>query len=110
VKTDPKTGEIREVSPELFNHAHPELVLERLEPGSRVRVLGLWPRPVEVLVPGERPRVEVHVGNAVSEAFGELDGLFLWADAMRVVVTWRARFRYPVRNEELRRAELTFVE
>jgi hypothetical protein len=110
VKIDPKTGELLEVSPELFNHAHPELILERLEPGSPIRLLGLRPAPLSLAVPRERPRVLVRVGGAVSEAFGELDGLFVWADALRVVVTWRARFRYAVRNEELRSAELSFVE
>ena len=46
----------------------------------------------------------------VSEAFGELDGLFLWTDANRVVVTWRARFHYAFRPEEIRRATLSFVQ
>ena len=110
VKAHPETGKILDVSPELFNHAHPDLILERIEPGSPVRSLGLRPAPLSFTVPRERPRVEVRVGSTVSEAFGELDGLFLWADALRVVVTWRARFRYPVRSEELRGAELTFVE
>lgn len=110
VKVDPKSGEILEVTPELFNQAHPELVLERLEPGTPVRVVGLSATPVQLAVPRERPRVEVRVGGSVSEAFGELDGLYLWLDSQRVVVTWRARFRYPVREEELRSAELSFVE
>jgi hypothetical protein len=52
----------------------------------------------------------VNVGDAASEAFGEIDGVFWWVDASRIVVTWRARFRYAVRAEQARRAALTFVE
>ena len=110
VKTEAKTGEILDITPELFNHAHPDLILERVDAGAPVQVSGLQNVPIAFAVPRERPRVEVQVGGATSEALGEIDGLFVWADAGRVVVTWRARFRYAVRREELRRAVLTFVE
>ncbi len=110
VKVEPKSGEILDVSTELFNHAHPDLILDRLEPGTPVRVTGLRKAPIVLVVPRERPRVECHVGEKVSEAFGEIDGLFLWTEATRVVVTWRARFRYAFRPEEIRRATLSFVQ
>jgi hypothetical protein len=109
VKLDQKTGAILDIAPELFNHAHPDLILERVEPGCPVRIVGVRPQPIAFDVPTERPRVDVRVGESQSEAWGELDGLFIWIDAGRVVVTWRARFRYAVRPEELRQAVLTFV-
>jgi hypothetical protein len=110
VKYDKRTGEIVDISTELFNHAHPDLILPRLEAGSPVRVSGMRGAPVEFIIPTERPRVEIRLGAAGSEALGELDGVFAWIDAARVVVTWRARFRYAVREEEIRRATLTFAE
>jgi hypothetical protein len=75
VKVDPKTGEILDVSTELFNHAHPELILEQLEPGTLVRVLGLRPAPVAFAVPGGRPPGAVVGGAGVSDAFWEFDPL-----------------------------------
>jgi hypothetical protein len=110
VKGDDQTGELLDVTPELFNHAHPQLILERVERGTPVRLLGLRPEALRFAVPREVPRVRARVGNSEIDAFGDVDGVFYWADAGRVVVTWRARFRYPVRPEEIRRADLTFVE
>ncbi len=110
VKADPDTGAVLDVSTELFNHAHPDLILDRLDPGEPLRVIGARPDPVEVFTPRERPIVEIAVGSTTSVAAGEVDGVFIWLDTSRVVNTWRARFRYAVRKEELRSARLTFVE
>lgn len=110
VKSDPKTGAVVDVSTELFNHAHPDLIVRRLDPGAVLRLTGVLPRPVDVATPRERPIVQIAEGTTSSEAAGELDGVFIWLDAARVVMTWRARFRYAVRNEELRSARLTFAD
>lgn len=110
VKYDPESGQIIEVLPELFNHAHPDLVLPEIERGIPVRVTGMGGTPLTFRVPTEQPRIAISVAAKVSEALGELDGIFVWLDQARLVVTWRARFRYAVRAEELRRAELTFVD
>lgn len=110
VEIDAGSGQVAKIHPDLFNHAHPELVLPRLDPGCPVRVLGLRNKPITFAVPRERPRVRIAVGATTSFADGELDGVFLWTDADRVSVTWRARFHYPVRAEEVRRAALSFVE
>jgi len=110
VKYDQRTGQLLEVTPELFNHAHPDLILPELEAGAPVRISGMGGPPIQLAIPRERPRVSVQIGAARLAVLGELDGLFIWTDAARVVVTWRARFRYAVRPEEIRRAELTFVE
>jgi hypothetical protein len=109
VRLDPQTGEVIDIRPELFNHAHPDLMLDELDPAVHVRILGLRPHPLIFAIPRQRPRVDVSIGASVFEALGDLDGIFLWADAGRAVVTWRARFRYPVRAEEIRRAQLTFA-
>jgi len=110
VKVDSESGEILDITPEVFNQAHPDLILETLDPGTPVRVTGVRPAPLWFNVPRERPRVEVRVGDAASEALGEIDGVYLWIDAARVVVTWRARFRYAFQRQQIRRAVLTFVE
>ncbi|HVZ37061.1 MAG TPA: DUF2169 domain-containing protein [Polyangiaceae bacterium] len=108
VSLDRQRGEIIDITPELFNHAHPDLILECIRPLTPIRV-DLGARPFELRVPSERPCVDVRVGTGVFEALGDLDGLFLWPNARRLVVTWRARFRYPVRAEEVRQASLSFV-
>ncbi|HEX2660032.1 MAG TPA: DUF2169 domain-containing protein [Polyangia bacterium] len=109
ITLDQQTGQMLDITPEIFNHAHPDLILDSVEAGAPVQVTGVRPWRVRFAVPTERPRVVVRLGKATSEAFGEVDGIFLWLDPARVVVTWRARFRYPVRAEEIRRAELSFV-
>ena len=109
ITIDKETGEMVDLTPEIFNHAHPDLILDSVVPASPVRVTGMRPWSIKFAVPVERPRVVVRLGKSTSESLGDLDGIFVWLDPERVVVTWRARFRYPVRAEELRRAELTFV-
>jgi hypothetical protein len=110
VRVNADTGELEDVSVELFNNAHPELVLDRVDRGASIRILGLRPAPIAFTVPREVPLAQIRIGKGGFEAFGEMDGVFFWADAGRLVITWRARFRYPVRLEEIRRADLTFVE
>jgi hypothetical protein len=110
VKVDPKTGKLLDVTPELFNQAHPELIVDEISCGSRLRLVGVRDQPLVIATPREQPHLEVQVGRTQSNALGELDGLYWWADAERLVVTWRARFRYAVKAEEVRLARLTFVE
>jgi hypothetical protein len=46
--------------------------------------------------------VRVVIGNEARAVEAPIDGLFLWADERKLVVTQRARFRYTRRPEELR--------
>jgi hypothetical protein len=110
VKVDERTGELLDLTPEIFNNAHPDLIVDDLDAAAPLRITGMLPHPIAVQLPRERPAVSVAVGTETFDALGDLDGVFLWLDARRLVLTWRVRFRYPVRTEQVRRARLSFVE
>jgi hypothetical protein len=99
---DQKTGEIRSAVPTLFNHAHPDLVLERIEAGERILIDGLQERPLDLKVPPPPARIHLTLGTESREIEAPVDGLFIWTDERKLVVTQRARFRYQVKARELR--------
>jgi hypothetical protein len=102
ILSDPDTGEVRSVAPTLFNHAHPDLVLDRVQSGERISIDGLQERAVEVGVPAPPARIYLTLGTESRELDAPIDGLFIWTDERKLVVTQRARFRYPIRARELR--------
>lgn len=102
IASDPKTGEVVSVSPTLFNHAHPDLVLDKVEDGERLKIDGLQDRPLEVSVPAPPARLHLTLGSESRELDAPIDGIFLWTDEHKLVITQRARFRYPIRPRELR--------
>lgn len=102
VMVDEASAEVRKVLPGLFNHAHPQLVLEQLVPGEAVQLEGLHPQPILFRVPRAPAAVDVRIGDRTRALEAPIDGLFLWADARKVVVTQRARFPYALRAEEPR--------
>ncbi len=102
IQQDPKTKQIVAVRPALFNHAHPDLVLDRVQTGEKIAIDGLQEDPIEVAVPAPPARVHLTVGPDSRELEAPIDGIFLWTDQRKLVVTQRARFRYPRRPRELR--------
>jgi hypothetical protein len=109
VKADPKTGTLLSISPKVFNNAHPELVLRQIDPGSRIVLDGVRDQPWTVDLPRALGRVSVVVGLQTFEATSRIDGVFVWLDTDRVVVTQRANFRYAFEREQVRGATLTEV-
>lgn len=109
LKVDPRTGALASISPKAFNNAHPELVLSRIDPGSRVVVDGARDQPWSFDVPSVLSRVSVVVGSQQFEVTSKIDGVFAWLDTDRVVVTQRANFRYVFERGEVRGASLTEV-
>jgi hypothetical protein len=110
VSVDNETGELIDLTPEIFNQAHPDLIIDDVDPSAPFVIRGLRSTPVHVVLPNERPKVMVTVGNQTFDVVGDPDGIYIWIDARRLVVTWRCRFRYPVQTEQIRRAHLSFVE
>jgi hypothetical protein len=102
VHVDPEVNRVDSISPSLFNHAHPDLVLNRVSPGAPIVLEGLSDRVVVCPVPSPPTRVEVNVGAERFELDAPIDGLFYWADDRKLVVTQRGRFKYTVRPEERR--------
>jgi len=103
VKVHPSEPVIEQVGAGIFNHAHPDLVFEQLEEGTPITVEGLHETPIRVRVPRAPARVEVCIGPRSESLPAPIDGVFLWADARKLVVTQRARFSYVYRPEELRK-------
>ena len=68
---------------------------------------GLGETALRFNLPMDRVEVTVKVGPASFEVAGRLDGVFVWADASKVVITQRARFRYPIRPREIRSATVS---
>ncbi len=110
VAVDPETGAVASISPKLFNNAHPELVLRRIDPGTRIVIDGARDQPWGFDVPARLGRVSVVVGTRAFEVTSQIDGVFVWLDGDRVVITQRANFRYVVQRGEVRGATLTEVE
>jgi hypothetical protein len=110
VQVDPKTMSVKHVSPAIFNHAHPDLVVAEVAPGQPVRIDGLWDTPLEVKLPRKRMHVEVTANNQTFVAASRIDGVFIWTDAFKVVITQRANFGYAFAAGDLRRAVVTEVE
>lgn len=102
VQRDSKTGEMESVSVSVFNHAHPDLVLDRAPTGEQVAVDGLIEERIDFRIPASPAVVDVTIAGNRLEVEAPIDGLFLWVDERKLVVTQRARFRYARRPEESR--------
>lgn len=102
VDVDVATQAVTQVRPSLFNHAHPDLVLDALPRGELIRLDALTEEPLQVRVPEPPAQVSVQVGSEWKSVAAPLDGVFLWCDDGKVVVTQRARFAYVASPEERR--------
>ena len=98
----PKSHEVETVRPSLFNHAHPDLVLDAARAGDRISIDGLREEVIDLTIPAPPTRVHLTVGAESREIVAPIDGLFIWTDQRKLVVTQRARFRYVRRPGELR--------
>ena len=99
-------GKLKRLLPRMFNSAHPDLIVHDWN-GAVLRIDGISPTPFVVAIPSNEIRAVVEVGGRSAEALSRLDGVYVWVDARKIVVTRRARFRYPFRRGEARRTTLT---
>lgn len=104
VEVNPETNKVKRVLPSLFNHAHPDLVLDAAPSGKELRVDGLRPQPVRVRIPRPPGSVRVRVGGEEIDVPAPIDGVFVWCDDEKLVLTQRARLAYALRAEEHREA------
>jgi hypothetical protein len=107
VQVDAERMAVKHVSPAIFNHAHPDLVVAEIAPGTPLRVDGVWDRPLAFALPRQSLALNVTVGASTMEVASRIDGVFLWMDARKLVVTHRANFGYQFRPEEIRRVVAT---
>lgn len=102
LKIDPERQRVSSISPLLFNHAHPDLVLDQLPRASSIVADGLSPERRLCAVPKPPVLIDLQLGAEQRSLEAPIDGLFWWADDNKLVVTQRVRFRYELRREELR--------
>ena len=109
VQVDDQKMTVKHVDPSLFNHAHPDLVVPALPPGDSIQIDGLSDRPLTVTIPRELVHLRVRAGDDTFEVTSHVDGVFIWADAAKLIVTHRAMFSYVFRPRELRNVTATVV-
>jgi hypothetical protein len=109
VKVDDKKMAVASVDPSLFNNAHPDLVVPALSPGDTIQIDGLRDERLAFALPRTLVRLQIDVAAQVAEVVGRIDGVFLWADAGKLVITQRATFSYEFRPREVRRVTATAV-
>jgi hypothetical protein len=94
------------ISRKMFNHAHPAMVVPAISVGDRIEIEGMQSEPLIFEVPNLQMAVTWFCGREQGEVPLSIDGLFVWTDQRKVVITRRTRFRYPFRPNEPRRATL----
>ncbi len=110
VQVDEKKMSVKHVSPAVFNNAHPDLVIDDVQPGDPVRIEGLSETPLALAIPRKRLRVDVTANDRTFVAPSRIDGVHIWADSHKVVVTHRANFAYLFSREDHRYAVATEEE
>jgi hypothetical protein len=106
VTVDPASAAVGDISPSVFNNAHPALVLPEILPGTTLSLEGVYDSPVSIVIPRIMGIVRVQIGDEIFDEPTRIDGVAVWLDAARLVVTQRANFRYVKREDEVRVATL----
>lgn len=102
-------GKLKEITPRMFNWAHPAMVAPVAEPGSRVTLLGMTPAGrLDLDLPAALPKATLQLGDACHERPLAIDQIGIDVEALRAFVTYRFPFRYRFVPEQLR--SLTLVE
>jgi len=69
-----------------------------------IRLMGVRAQPLMFWLPPPPAAVTWIVGSTMSTSEAHIDGIFIWADSMKVVFTQRAHLTYGVVAGEVRRA------
>lgn len=99
-------NQVAGISRKAFNHAHPAMVVDSIAEDDLVSVEGVVPQPVRFAVPRMPLSLRWQSGQDQGEVALSIDGLYVWIDQCKVIVTRRARFRYVFRPGEPRTAVL----
>ncbi len=94
------------ISRKAFNHAHPAMVVDSIAEGESVVIEGVLANPVAFEVPMMPLMLGWQAGADEGRVSLAIDGLYVWIDQRKVVVTRRGRFRYTYRPGENRSATL----
>jgi hypothetical protein len=94
---------LKRVNRTIFNNAHPSLILSKAVPGDSFHIEGLFDRPLTCRIPEQRLKIRTTIGQEELLPPSHIDGLYLWVDERKLVVSHRAVFSYVVRRHEPRR-------
>ncbi|PRQ09743.1 DUF2169 domain-containing protein [Enhygromyxa salina] len=103
---DPQLQAVSEISPSLFNNAHPELVMAAIAGGEQLELKGVRDDRIAFDLPVTRGKVRVSIGSDRFDVPTRVDGVYLWLEEERLVITQRANFNYTVHPEQVRIAAL----
>lgn len=101
---------LADIRPRVFNQAHPDMVVPSLEPGASFSIENVRDAPVRFELPRTRAHVVCWTAQERVDAQASIDGVYVWLDAGRVVITQRAHFHYVIRKGEPRGALVTMVD
>lgn len=101
-------GEVREITPRLFNAAFPEMVVTReIAPGSVVHLLGVsFGGHLYFNLPTQLPRMRLELGHDSVERALAIEQIGVDVEAMQVFISYRFPFRYRFVPEQQRRVTL----
>lgn len=100
-------GHITKLEPLFFNNAYPACVARDLSPDLAVSVTGILPGATwNFPLPACPLRAEIMLGNATHELSLRYDQIWLEPATSKVLIAWRAPFRYHLRPLEKRRVTL----
>lgn len=101
-------GRVKEITPRMFNWAHPAMVAAAVPPGSRVTLLGMTPGGrLDFDLPARLPTATLRLGDACHERPLEIDQLGIDVEKLEVFVSYRFPFRYRFVPEQQRSVTLT---
>lgn len=93
-----------------FSCAHPDLVLDALEPGCTGVLSGVTPSGTfRFSVPRLSLKVDVELGSKTFALVPRLDTLALFPEDLRVVASFRTSFRYRMQAKQVRHARLSIT-
>lgn len=101
-------GQVEQITPRMFNCAHPAMVAPTVEAGSRVTLLGVTPAGrLDFDLPASLPHARLKIGNAIHDRPLEIDQVGIDVEAATVFVSYRFPFRYRFVPEQQRSVTLT---
>jgi hypothetical protein len=104
-------GRVKEITPRMLNCAHPAMVAPRVDPGSRVTLLGVTPAGrLDFDLPARLPQAALRLGDALHERPLEIDQVGIDVEAGKVFVSYRFPFRYRFVPEQQRSVTLTLAD
>jgi hypothetical protein len=111
MELDAEGLQVRRYTRRLFNHAFPEMVLPRLQPGDKLRIEGVHPeRPRRVHVPELRLQVTLGFDDERFTRPMRIEQLGIEMQQGRLFVTYRFPFRYVIHPRQLRSCRLHLAE